>query len=566
MYRSKAFSGHFALGRLNEQHRPSGILFEISIGGRDPIHPTAAKSLKVLDLVRLAGLFLGILSFPLEMPTDKMPPNVTWITTHLDVGNGDIDTEDATSTLGDSCVCDWANQVLWLRIRGKQADSPRDQAEKIMLSVSAKDPEKRGDTRTLQRRFKNEFKRDFWRCEFSGDELATQVMHIIPVEMGTGVMSELLRVVRERADSYWTSLESELGAHPHDPAAPIIGNMAMLTKDVVLVQDKCINSAKNLAVGACSIHDVNDKEHGILTSSLPPVWLVNANTSHSVTAFTRGIIHDELPTAEAMPLEHTSDQERFVVRWLADAITIYMLFATTVLHGETDDLVKRIKEAIELRKDAKKKGDGEDEERKGKKRRLRKDEDDGKEEHPEEDDKNEKGGGGGSSGEPSNDGGKGNDGVGDKDSDPSPDNGTFPTSNSGGSMGGMSDSSSGSHLTDQSGLSLVCSDDAMSDKDNAAPTDIGDWPGFQHLCRLLTTPADLEYENTKESIAEDEPRVLKARSRRVLQQLFNVLEPGTDDVDRLEATNKRAVAYLAMLHNWKKYQGPGQDEVSRLPS
>lgn len=105
----------------------------------------------------------------------------------------------------------------------------------------------------------------------------------------------------------------------------------------------------------------------------PPVWLVNASTSHSYTAFTKGVTHQELPTAEAMPLKKESDQERFVVRWLADLITIYIRFASHLLHAETDNLVATIKAALVKMKGTKRKREGEDAGKKVKKRRLKTD-------------------------------------------------------------------------------------------------------------------------------------------------------------------------------------------------
>ncbi|KAJ7287198.1 hypothetical protein C8J57DRAFT_1653104 [Mycena rebaudengoi] len=446
-YRLKPSRGCFGIGRLDSNHEPTGIIFEVPLNGPKAIHPSAKKSLLVLDIVRLAGVCLGVLGLPPGMPTNRMPSTVTWITLHGMVEQT-IQENDITQTLKSSHLEDWIDQTLWIHIRGKQPDTVEDLAERIVRSISIWDLEQRGSTNELKERFENDFGRSAKKCEFSGDLLATEIMHIMSVELGTGIFAELLRSVRTLADVYWDSMDDQLEAFPHDPNNPVIGNVAMLQADLVLKPAKCINSAKNLVIGARSVHYINDIKLGIFSSTTPPTWLVNADTCHSVVAFraTDRLSHPDLPPFAVIPLDGYIDQERFVVRWLADAITLLSKFSTPLLNQQNEEFIAKIKLAARRRK-----------------------------------------------------------------------------------------------------VEFRLLRAAQKRKADQAANSELNWPGLQHLCRLLTTPSELEYEV---DIAEDRPRVLKATSSRLLAQLFNVLHPGEDEVERPDSLNQKAMGCLVLLGNF----------------
>ncbi|KAJ7928769.1 hypothetical protein B0H13DRAFT_2544451 [Mycena leptocephala] len=242
------------------------------------LHPSAVKSLRVLEIIRLVSLFLGVLTFSLELPTDEIPSTATWISTHEQVQML-ISDEDITKNLGDTCVADWTGRVLWLQIHGQQpGDVHNSLVEQIIAKSSAIKFDKRPDTRALREKFQQDNDIDPLQCELSGDRRAVQIMHIIPLELGSGLFHELLNAVQTRAASHWAVMGDQLHRYPHDPQNPIIGNAALLPKSADLIDSKAqgsINTAKNLGVAAASIHWVYDKNSGVLMSTTPPFGWTN---------------------------------------------------------------------------------------------------------------------------------------------------------------------------------------------------------------------------------------------------------------------------------------------------
>jgi hypothetical protein len=116
----EAFPTDFTIGLLDDHHQPKHHIFIFPIDeAPERLHPSAVKSLRVLEIIRLVSLFLGVLTFSLELPTAQIPSTATWISTHEQVQTL-INDEDITKNLGDACVADWTGRVLWLRIHGQQ--------------------------------------------------------------------------------------------------------------------------------------------------------------------------------------------------------------------------------------------------------------------------------------------------------------------------------------------------------------------------------------------------------------------------------------------------------------
>ncbi|KAJ6523584.1 hypothetical protein B0H19DRAFT_649761 [Mycena capillaripes] len=210
--------------------------------------------------------------------------------------------------------------------------------------------DKRPDTRTLQKKFEETYNLDPHTCELSGDTLAVQIMHLVPPELGSGVFYELLHAVQTRATSHWTIMGDILRKFPPNEAAPIIGNIALLPKNVNLVDEKAkgsINSAKNLGPGAASLHWVGDKHNGFSLSTTPPIWLDRADTCHSVTAFLKEVKHERLPKVKPMRISSVADRCRFIVRSLSDAAKLYLRFASPSLRSRINEITEKLKVELE---------------------------------------------------------------------------------------------------------------------------------------------------------------------------------------------------------------------------
>jgi hypothetical protein len=115
----------FILGLLNDNHQKDIFIYVVPIFPNEQphaVHPAAAASLKVIELVRDAGISLGVLSLPLAVHNAELPPDTVYLTAHREVDgpNGTIvGQDDVMSTLGDLRLNN-AGGTIWLRVRGRQ--------------------------------------------------------------------------------------------------------------------------------------------------------------------------------------------------------------------------------------------------------------------------------------------------------------------------------------------------------------------------------------------------------------------------------------------------------------
>ncbi|KAJ7786668.1 hypothetical protein B0H16DRAFT_1681621 [Mycena metata] len=180
------------------------------------------------------------------------------------------------------------------------------------------------------------------RCEFSGDALAADLMHIIPFRAGSSVFSALIFGLETGAARTWATMATELYQYPHDHSHPIIGNVALLDPRQPLIPRKnpaqewntgpralgCINLPINLFVGSKALHWIDDTLHGVLKSVIPAVWLEATEIVYTPVCFTK---ESHLPRRdENLPISvaDRAEQVRFVFLWLADAYNIYQRFGT----------------------------------------------------------------------------------------------------------------------------------------------------------------------------------------------------------------------------------------------
>ncbi|KAJ7136027.1 hypothetical protein C8R44DRAFT_769503 [Mycena epipterygia] len=226
-------SSAFIIGLLDEQlERPLRILYLFPIGENyvqwanvSPAHrlpANTASSFKILDAVRLAATFLGVLSFPPGMP---IPGGVAWVSAHQ-VENDTL-SPDITEELDGQVVKMWENRILWLRINGAKTRT-RDAVAKEMVDAIGRVPfVARTDTTTLYDRFEAEFGRSARICEITGDPFPTELMHLIAHELGSGVFYYLLQSVEHLGNEALSKFDDEtLEEHLWEPEM-IIGNPFM---------------------------------------------------------------------------------------------------------------------------------------------------------------------------------------------------------------------------------------------------------------------------------------------------------------------------------------------------
>jgi hypothetical protein len=92
----------------------------------DPCIPAAktiltstASAWKILDVVRLAAICLGVLSFPSGFPLEKIPSGIPWISVHTTPA----DEFDRSSEWESENVDNWSGREIWLRIHGGNSHS-----------------------------------------------------------------------------------------------------------------------------------------------------------------------------------------------------------------------------------------------------------------------------------------------------------------------------------------------------------------------------------------------------------------------------------------------------------
>ncbi|KAJ7109924.1 hypothetical protein C8R44DRAFT_985940, partial [Mycena epipterygia] len=123
---------------------------------------------------------------------------------------------------------------------------------------------------------------------------------------------------------------------------------------VLPVVPNAINSAKNLVVGSVALRRVIDQQHGILQSPNPKIWLTPVNIMHTVTSFTFGVSHPDLLTAAPPCVVSNLDIHRFIIKTLADAATLYTLFAAPELQSETQSTISYLRQVLQQLKKSKK--------------------------------------------------------------------------------------------------------------------------------------------------------------------------------------------------------------------
>ncbi|KAJ6499713.1 hypothetical protein C8R47DRAFT_296644 [Mycena vitilis] len=553
----------FCIGQLDAHDQPQRFLQIIHLPMStvpDRINAYAATSLKVVDCLRFASLFLGVLSFG---SVKGLSQEATWVTAHEQVHDDQkptkyrIEEENILEALDEQVVNSWVNRVIWLKVHGKQPRSLTDLATAILSRTMATKSDRRQDLDVLRRLFKSAYDRNAEVCELSGDPLATQMMHLVPFELGSGLFYE------------GEILGEDLMNHV--PTKPIIGQAALINSTVGLCPTdatNAINSAKNLFVASAALHYIGDKKHGLLLSTVPPVWLDRQNTVHSVTSFQRGVVHPDLPVAAASPVTTPAEIERFFVQGFADAATMYMHFASPELRGNAETLFDNLKQNIReakkhvVEEEAAEVQKNKDEEVKRKRKRNVSDVGRHLPTRPEEDDDGEgKGGrelGGRERGEwedyPVRQQG-GRPGGGQDLAGPVEEGPRISESSS----GGVSESSSGGSLSDGSVLSLTRSDpynltdieDSDLDTDHQEKKILLTTSTGQHAWDLLTKIDDLIFE--EKAWDNISPRMLAPESKVILQRLFNVMEPGEEEIRRLGTLHEIFVAYLAMATHLCSY-------------
>ncbi|KAJ6601194.1 hypothetical protein DFH09DRAFT_1069857 [Mycena vulgaris] len=268
-----------------------------------------------------------------------IPPGATWVTVHEQNSEDSINTNDATATLGESGVQDWANRILWLRLGGEQRPSRKincsteatledSTSADILERICSVASDKRvgTDTGKTQGRTPSRHRPRTLRTQW--DELGAEIKHIIPFEMGAGLLSELL-------------------------SNPVIGNVTLTGNkytSLTLHQgpENCINHEQNL----------------LLAASSRPCGLSLKKITHSVAAFASSFAHPDIPIPKPLLVESLEETRRCIVRSLADVAIIYLRFGSDSLCKETRSVLNLLKTELEALK-AKRKRQLEDERSEG---------------------------------------------------------------------------------------------------------------------------------------------------------------------------------------------------------
>ncbi|KAJ6520370.1 hypothetical protein C8R45DRAFT_954923 [Mycena sanguinolenta] len=491
----------FTLALLSKDHTPVYPLFRFPITeehGNLPLF--ASKTLKILDVVRLAGLFFGVFSFPLDLETEKLPPLVTWISVHEDV-SGIIQNADIAKTLKNVSVNEWKGRTIWLRFRGKEPESLCSVADGVIQSLMQAPRDKRSNLEMLRKKFTIDFHKPANICEFTGDALAVELMHVIPYELGSGLLYGTLKAIQSRANTIWDAYEHLLA--PLHTNEPVIGNVVLYNHEkwgTILSGGpvRTINNTSNFLVGSTVVHNVADKRHGVLFSTNPRLWLAETVT-HSLTAFTKEVSHDLLPSAMPLKTQVKSDSERtaFLISSLADAVTLYLNYATRRLKDQLRPVIERIL----AKKDAlKRKREQEDEEEEG--------------EHLKH-----------------------------KKAKPAKEKATNTKK---GPDDGNGDGGSSSGFVHHSPLfSIRLSDLPIKKRTQEQYPSQNIWEG------LLTHPDDLLYVEDVDGEDLDEPELMP-ESKQIIADLYQGLGV-SEAVERHAAMHEKALAFLFMLCNWVAY-------------
>ncbi|KAJ7271109.1 hypothetical protein C8J57DRAFT_1468263, partial [Mycena rebaudengoi] len=555
----------FSLGLLDESHQKDIYLFHFttspSIAAENAIPKASAQSLKVVELVRDASIFLGVLSFPPSIDLDKLPIDTTIITVHREV-DGMISEADAMPTLGDTRL-EQAGGTYPL------ASWPLDAILKRLLEDNRWGPlDKRPKTEALQVIFEKAHKKSARVCELSGETFSPVLMHLVPFELGSGVYTALLDAIQDQANRSWQDahIAMMLNAAPHNPANPIIGNVAVIPPSTIREwanstvrrplahrDNGSINTPYNIQVGSASLHAASDDHNalllgttvchtncGLLVQSViaaqPPVWVAPES---SLFEYTRGLPADpHLPVAPTSLVDTYAAIRRFFIQSIVDAATLFQRYGTDSLYERSVEILSALKAEIKHRKDLQREREQKEiKHRKATKRqreqteaKKKKDRDvyemDVVDEMAEEEVETDEG-------KPKK---KKKTSGRMKESDSG---GTLSTSSSGGidqsglSMGArrcVADRARRHHFSNLSISLLIQSSRRRGrTKKNSPSMDVEMTLGATTLERLLMTADDLEY--------DEEDGWMPLSSKELLQQLFNVLDPGIEEVERFGKIN-----------------------------
>ncbi|KAJ7040274.1 hypothetical protein C8F04DRAFT_1083008 [Mycena alexandri] len=355
----------FGIGLLDKHERPVMLMFSFFMKVyANRLHPAAASSLRIVDLIRLASLTLGVFSFDPHM---TMNSGATWATVH-ELVNSQLNPQCCFNTLGDKKVTEYMGKTLWISIKGQQHIGDRVLRQATLLGLDT-----RMSTSILQERFNKTYSNglspgDPKICEFTGDGMAVDIMHILPFEVGSSVFSAVAFAMEERASKIWPSVRDRIHESTHDPLHPIIGNIFLLNPRKPLIPRKnksqeaedgprgsgCINLPVNLFIGSKTLHSVDAELHGLLKSVIPAVWLDAKETIYTPVSFTR---ETTLPRRDPPPkisVVTFPQLARLVFLWLADAYNLYQRFRTLEFKEKIDAIQSEIKQDLEQLKSQKK--------------------------------------------------------------------------------------------------------------------------------------------------------------------------------------------------------------------
>ncbi|KAJ7150411.1 hypothetical protein C8R46DRAFT_1358470, partial [Mycena filopes] len=240
----------FVLGLLDENAAPRIQLFTIPFapGLPNTLHPAAARSLKVTDLLRLAKLFLGLFSFD---------------SSRCELDGGVIEPECCLSAIGDKPVGDFRDTTLWLSInvQGEKHVVFADIVDDIIREATALPFDKKCSTEILRERFRKAYTRNPDLCEFSGDTMAVVPIHLVPFELGSAPLFCAASSLQTAAIKVIDNLDIPDRNMRHDAQNPIIGNAELLHGGYMFFSEAkdCINLAENLFVASCTLNAIDDK-------------------------------------------------------------------------------------------------------------------------------------------------------------------------------------------------------------------------------------------------------------------------------------------------------------------
>ncbi|KAJ6520253.1 hypothetical protein C8R45DRAFT_54256 [Mycena sanguinolenta] len=197
-------------------------------------------------------------------------------------------------------------------------------------------------------------------CFISGiemeDSTGIEMMHVVPLEIGSAVVSRLMTLVHERCDAVHNAYRDldDFNYVP-DPENPIICDAKLFSSNAKWVgpplTQRTINLAFNIRPVSAFLHRVNDLGSGLLISTKPKLWL---NREHNI--YTVGPIYRQLQQHDFTSLPTTTtvrtsnDKSAYLLASFADAATIYERFATQHLRSQAQSIFQRLKSCLAVSK------------------------------------------------------------------------------------------------------------------------------------------------------------------------------------------------------------------------